>query len=45
MKKIKSLNIAILTVSDSRNETTDKSGNVLKKKINNSVHEVFAKNM
>jgi len=43
MKKIKSLNIAILTVSDSRNETTDKSGNVLKKKINNSVHEVFAK--
>ena len=32
MKKIKSLNIAILTVSDSRNETTDKSGNILKKK-------------
>jgi len=43
MKKIKSLNIAILTVSDSRNETTDKSGNILKKKINNSVHKVFEK--
>ena len=43
MKKIKSLNIAILTVSDSRIETTDKSGNILKKKINNSVHKVFEK--
>ena len=32
MKKIKSLNIAILTISDSRNEKTDKSGNILKKK-------------
>ena len=43
MKKIKSLNIAILTISDSRNEKTDKSGNILKKKINNSVHKVFEK--
>ena len=43
MKKIKSLNIAILTKSDSRNEKTDKSGKILKKKINNSVHKVFEK--
>ena len=43
MKKIKSLNIAILTISDSRNEKTDKSGNILKKKINNSVHKIFEK--
>ena len=43
MKKIKSLNIAILTISDSRNEKTDKSGNILKKKINSSVHKVFEK--
>ena len=43
MKKIKSLNIAILTISDSRNEKTDKSGIILEKKINNSVHKVFEK--
>ena len=43
MKKIKSLNIAILTISDSRNKKTDKSGNILKKKINNSLHKVFEK--
>ena len=43
MKKIKSLNIAILTISDSRNEKTDKSGIILEKRINNSVHKVFEK--
>ena len=32
MKKKQSLNIAILTVSDSRNEKNDKSGNDLRRK-------------
>ena len=43
MKKIKSLNIAILTISDTRKEVTDKSGNILKQRINNSIHKVFEK--
>ena len=42
MKK-KKLNIAILTVSDTRNEKTDKSGELLKKKIQNSHHVLFEK--
>ena len=43
MKKIKSLNIAILTISDTRKEVTDKSGNILKQRIDNSIHKVFEK--
>ena len=41
MKKIKSLNIAILTISDSRNEKTDKSGNILKKKIKSLQYRII----
>ncbi|PPR30514.1 MAG: hypothetical protein CFH28_00757, partial [Alphaproteobacteria bacterium MarineAlpha6_Bin6] len=37
MKK-KKLNIALLTVSDTRNSKTDKSGELLKKKIMSSHH-------
>ena len=43
MKKIKSLNIAILTISDTREEVTDKSGNILKQRIDNSIHKVLEK--
>ena len=42
MKK-KKLNIAILIVSDTRNINTDKSGELLKKKIKNSHHNLFEK--
>ncbi len=40
--KIK-LNIAILTISDTRNTKTDKSGKILKNLINNSHHNLFEK--
>ena len=43
MKKKQSLNIAILTVSDTRNEKSDKSGKVLNDKINKSNHKVIEK--
>ena len=39
----KKLNIAILTVSDTRNSKTDKSGELLKNKILNSHHSLFKK--
>ena len=39
----KKLNIAILTVSDSRDSKTDKSGELLKKKVLNSHHNLFEK--
>ena len=39
----KKLNIAVLTVSDSRNSETDKSGKLLEKKILNSHHNLFEK--
>ena len=39
----KKLNIVVLTVSDSRNTKTDKSGEVLKSKILNSHHNLFEK--
>ena len=39
----KKLNITILTVSDTRNNKTDKSGNLLKKKIMSSKHYLFEK--
>ena len=39
----KKLNIAILTVSDTRNPETDKSGEILKSKILNSHHNLFEK--
>tara|TARA_B100000686_G_C16384414_1_gene759185 strand:- start:157 stop:657 length:501 start_codon:yes stop_codon:yes gene_type:complete len=39
----KKLNIAILTVSDTRNSKTDKSGKLLKRKIINSHHNLFEK--
>ena len=42
MKK-KKLNIAILIVSDTRNINTDKSGELLKKKIKSSHHNLFEK--
>lgn len=37
------LNIAVLTVSDSRTEETDKSGAILKEKAENAGHKVVAK--
>ena len=39
----KKLNIAILTVSDSRDSKTDKSGELLKNKVLNSHHNLFEK--
>ena len=39
----KKLNIVILTVSDTRNPKTDKSGEVLKNKILDSHHNLFEK--
>tara|TARA_B100001123_G_C15076071_1_gene933689 strand:+ start:92 stop:589 length:498 start_codon:yes stop_codon:yes gene_type:complete len=39
----KKLNIAILTVSDTRSSKTDKSGELLKKKVINSHHNLFEK--
>tara|TARA_B100001123_G_scaffold50947_1_gene52622 strand:+ start:1601 stop:2101 length:501 start_codon:yes stop_codon:yes gene_type:complete len=39
----KKLNIAILTVSDSRNINTDKSGELLKKRVLISHHNLFEK--
>ena len=39
----KKLNIAILTVSDTRNLKTDKSGKLLKDKVLNSQHNLFQK--
>ena len=43
MNKIISLNIAILTVSDTRNKNTDKSGKVIQNRITPSPHKVFEK--
>jgi len=37
------VNIAILTISDSRNEATDKSGNVLAEKATKAGHEVVTR--
>jgi len=39
----KKLNIVVLTVSDSRNPKTDKSGEILKSKILDSHHNLFEK--
>ena len=39
------INIAILTISNSRTEKTDKSGNTLKKLIDNSGHSIIEKNI
>ena len=39
----KKLNIAILTISDTRNTKTDKSGELLKNKILKSHHHLFEK--
>ena len=39
----KKLNIAVLTVSDTRNSKTDKSGELLIKKITNSHHRLYKK--
>ena len=39
----KKLNIAVITVSASRNSKTDKSGKLLEKKILNSHHNLFEK--
>ena len=39
----KKLNIAVLTVSDTRNSKTDTSGELLKNKILNSHHNLFEK--
>ena len=39
----KKLNIAVLTVSDTRNSKTDKSGELLIKKITNSHHKLYKK--
>ena len=45
MEKKIILNIAILTISNSRTEKTDKSGNTLKKLIDNSGHSIIEKNI
>lgn len=45
MKEKIILNIAILTISNSRTEKTDKSGNTLKKLIDNSGHSIIEKNI
>jgi molybdenum cofactor biosynthesis protein B len=37
------LNIAVLTVSDSRSETHDKSGSLLREKVEDAGHKVIAK--
>ena len=39
----KKLNIAILTISDTRNTKTDKSGELLKKKVLKSHHNLSVK--
>ena len=39
----KKLNIAVLTISDTRNTKTDKSGELLKKKVLKSHHNLFEK--
>jgi molybdenum cofactor biosynthesis protein B len=39
------INICIITVSDSRIETDDKSGNILKERIENFGHKVLKKNI
>ena len=41
--KFTSINIGLVTISDSRNEDNDKSGNLLKDKINNFGHKVYKK--
>ena len=43
-KNIK-LNIAVLTISDSRTKKTDKSGNLLEDLIKNSGHTVVERNI
>ena len=44
-KKVKftSINIALITISDSRKENDDKSGNLLKERIINFGHNIFEK--
>ena len=41
--KFVSINIGLVTISDSRNEDNDKSGNLLKEKIKNFGHIVYKK--
>ena len=41
--KFVSINIGLITISDSRNEENDKSGNLLKEKISNFGHIVYKK--
>lgn len=45
MKEKITLNIAILTISDSRTPETDKSGNILKKLVEESGHNITDKNI
>jgi len=42
-KEFKPINIAVLTISDTRNEATDKSGQILSKKIKEKGHALAAK--
>ena len=42
-REFKSINIAILTVSDTRTETTDKSGNFLRNAVEDAGHNVIHK--
>jgi len=41
-KEFKPINIAVLTISDTRNEATDKSGQILSKKIKEKGHALAA---
>jgi|TARA_Y100000389_G_C17419276_1_gene495688 molybdenum cofactor biosynthesis protein B len=45
MKEKITLNVAILTISDSRTPETDKSGNILKKLVEESGHNITDKNI
>jgi molybdenum cofactor biosynthesis protein B len=42
-KEFKPINIAVLTISDTRNEATDKSGQILSKKIKEKGHALAAR--
>ena len=41
--KFKSINIGLITISDTRNESNDKSGNLLKELVTNFGHKVIKK--
>ena len=42
-RELKSLRVAVLTVSDTRNETTDKSGALLVERLRSAGHMLAAK--